>query len=56
MAQTRAAGGRTQKVATFQEGPDSADRFLGAVRAVLTVPKERIVELEKEHKKKSKRR
>ncbi len=37
--------------AEFHEGPGSAKRYAGAVKAILSVPKGRGVELEQKHKK-----
>jgi hypothetical protein len=55
MAEAKPKGGRPKSVAEFHEGPESASRFLSAVKTVLGVSKERIVELERRSKKSVKR-
>ncbi len=42
-------------IAEFREGPESASRFVDALKAVLGVSKERIEELERRSKKSAKR-
>lgn len=39
----------------FIEGPESANRFMSAMKSILGVSKKRILELERKHKKSLKR-
>ena len=51
MPDTKSKGGRPKMIPEFIEGKESANRFLSAAKSVLNVSKDRIVELERKHRK-----